>query len=80
MSAGGALVALSGESMYAWTRDFDRLGVRVAGRHRALAGHTGEGKDDRCSKDAEDDDDDQEFDQGEARFNDLSRSTRLDVA
>ena len=62
-------------------RNLDRLGVRVAGGRGALAGHAGQGKHDRCGKDAEDDDDDQEFDQGEPRLDDLFASTsRLDVA
>ena len=78
--AGAVLVALLGESMYAWTADLDRLGVRVARRLGALAGDTGEGEDDGRGKDAEDDDDDEQFDKGEPRLDQLlAPTTRLDV-
>ena len=57
--------------------DLDRLRVRGARRLLALAAHAGEGEDHDRGKDAEHDDDNEQFDQGEAVLAGLARLPAL---
>ncbi len=64
-AAGAVLVVLSGESVYAWTAISIDLASELQAAWALWPVTLVEREDDRRSKDAEDNDDDEQFDQGE---------------